>query len=456
MKLTPEEIAAALGAEVVAEGEPGPPRRAVIDSSEAGPGDLFFGLRGAKRDGGEFAPAALEAGAWGVVVGAKVLRSFVPDSDTKDRSGGWVFAVEDPLSALQALARGYIHALDARVVGVTGSVGKTSVKDISRALLPGRVHANRENLNTEIGLPLTILEAPDDTETLVLEMAMRGAGQIAELAAIAEPEVAVITNVGPVHVELLGSVAAIAAAKAEILADLPPGGTAVAPVEAGELEPHLEPIAEVLRFGPGGDVEATEVRVDDGVTEALVKTPLGARRFHFPFTEAHNLTNALAAIAAGVALGADLAGMADRAASIGFSRFRGERLELPGGIVLVNDCYNANPVSMRAALDHLATLDAPRTVAVLGEMGELGPGSAGYHGEVGEHARAAGIDFVVGVGLPARDYGPDELVADPGEAAELLAELLEPGDAVLVKGSRSAGLEAVADQLVDLVPAEEG
>jgi UDP-N-acetylmuramoyl-tripeptide--D-alanyl-D-alanine ligase len=456
VRLTPEEIAAALGAEVLAEGEPGSPSRAIIDSTEAGAGDLFFGLKGASRDGGEFAPAALEAGAWGAVVGTGVLRSFAPDSDTNDRSGGWVFAVEDPLAALQSLARTYRRALGARVVGVTGSVGKTSVKDISRALLPGRVHANRENLNTEIGLPLTILAAPEETETLVLEMAMRGAGQIAELVAIAEPEVAVITNVGPVHVELLGSVAAIAAAKAEILDDLPPGGTAIAPVEAGELEPHLEPIERQLRFGPGGDVEATEARVADGVTEALVSTPLGAQRFHFPFTEAHNLTNALAAIAAGVALGADLAGMADRAASIGFSRFRGERLELPGGIVLVNDCYNANPVSMRAALDHLATLEAPRTVAVLGEMGELGAGSAGYHREVGEHARAAGIDFVIGVGLPARDFGPDELVADPGEAAELLAEMLEPGDAVLIKGSRSAGLEDVAEQLADLVPAEDG
>ena len=454
MKLTPEEIAAAMGAEVVAEGEPGSPRRAVIDSGEAGPGDLFFGLKGANRDGGKFAPAALEAGAWGAVVGPEARQSLCTYTGN-NLCRGWVLVAEDPLAALQALARAWRQALGARVVGVTGSVGKTSVKDISRALLPGKVHANRENLNTEIGLPLTILEAPEGTEILVLEMAMRGAGQIAELAAIAEPEVAVITNVGPVHVELLGSVAAIAAAKAEILADLPPGGTAIAPVEAGELEPHLAPIAQQLRFGPGGDVEATEARIVDGVTEALVSTPLGAQRFHFPFTEGHNLTNALAAIATGVALGADLAGMADRAASIGFSRFRGERLELPGGIVLVNDCYNANPVSMRAALDHLASLEAPRTVAVLGEMGELGPGSAGFHREVGEHARAAGIDFVVGVGLPARDYGPDELVADPGEAAELLAEQLEPGDAVLVKGSRSAGLEAVAEQLVDLVPAEE-
>ena len=459
MKLSPQEIAAALGAEVLGEGAPTSPRRATIDSTRTGPGDLFFGLRGSRHDGAEFAPQAIEAGAWGVVVGPGHHRHLSPD--TGDRSvhtsvRPWVFAVDDPLAAMQALARAWRRALGAPVVGVTGSVGKTSVKDITRALLPGAVHANKENLNTEIGLPLTILEATDEAEALVLEMAMRGKGQIAELAAIAEPEVAVITNVGPVHVELLGSVAAIAAAKAEILDDLPPTGTAVAPAEAGELEPHLERAPRLLRFGPGGDVETTEVKVEEGVTDAVVSTPLGTQRFHFPFTESHNLSNALAAIAAGVALGADLAGMADRAAGIGFSRFRGERLELPGGIVLVNDCYNANPVSMRAALDHLATLEATRTVAVLGEMGELGAGSPGYHREVGEYARAHGIDFVIGVGLPARDYDPDQLVADPGEAAEFLAQQLEPGDAVLVKGSRSAGLESVAEQLADLVPAEDG
>ncbi len=459
MNLSPQEIAAALGAEVVAEGRSESPRRATISSGDAGPGNLFFGLRGANRDGGEFAAAAIDAGAWGVVVGPGFKTQFSPHSEKKGvltRRDAWVFVADDPLVAMHSLARAYRRALGARVVGVTGSVGKTSVKDIARALLPGRVHASPENFNTEIGLPLTILEAPADTDVLVLEMAMRGRGQIAELAAIAEPEVAVITNVGPVHVELLGSIEAIAAAKAEILDDLPAGGTAVAPVEAGFLEPHLEPIVEQLRFGPGGDVEAVEVQVADGVTEALVATPLGSRRFHFPFAEAHNLTNALAAIAAGVALDADLAEMADRAADIGFSRFRGERIELGDGIVLVNDCYNANPVSMRAALDHLATLEAERTVAVLGEMGELGPESADFHREVGEHARAAGIDFVIGVGAPARDYDPDELVADPGEAAELLAARLEPGDAVLVKGSRSAGLEAVAEQLPDLVEVGDG
>jgi UDP-N-acetylmuramoyl-tripeptide--D-alanyl-D-alanine ligase len=453
MKLGAAEIAAAMGAEVVAEGGDGTPRRATIDSSVTGPGDLFFGLRGANRDGGEFAPAAIEAGAWGVVVGPghaePVMLSFPTDSEGKLNSGAWVFAVEDPLAAMQALARAWRRALGARVLGVTGSVGKTSVKDIARSLIPGRVHANRENLNTEIGLPLTILEAPEETETLVLEMAMRGAGQIAELGAIAEPDVAVITNVGPVHIELLGSIAAIAAAKAEILDALPEHGTAVVPVQAGELEPHLARVAHQLRFGAGGDVEAAEVRIGEGVTEALVATPRGCQLFHFPFTEAHNLTNALAAIAAAVALGADPADMADGAASIGFSSFRGERLELGDGIVLVNDCYNANPVSMRAALDHLATLGAPRTIAVLGEMGELGSDAPGYHREVGEHARADGVDFLIGVGEPARGYDPDELVAGPGEAAELLAARLEPGDAVLVKGSRSAGLESLAETLME-------
>jgi UDP-N-acetylmuramoyl-tripeptide--D-alanyl-D-alanine ligase len=451
MNLGPEQIAAATGAEIVAEGRPGTPQRAAIASNEIRSGDLFFGLRGGRTDGGSFAADAIAAGAWGAVVGPTLRSHFIPDSGTNQDIDGWVFVVADPLAALAALARAWRRELGARVVGVTGSVGKTSVKDIARALLPGRVQANRENLNTEIGLPLTVLEAPPGTETLVLEMAMRGAGQIAELAAIAEPEVAVITNVGPVHVELLGSVEAIAAAKAEVLAALPPDGTAVVPVEAGELESHLGEAPRLLRFGPGGDVEAVESSVEDGVTEALVATPAGQARFHFPFAERHNLTNALAAIGAGVALGAPLEQMADRAANIGFSRFRGERLELGDGIVLVNDCYNANPVSMRAALDHLASLAGERHVAVLGEMAELGSGAAGYHREVGAHARAEGVDLLVGVGEPARDYDPDELVATPEEAAELLAAQLEPGDAILVKGSRSAGLEAVAAALGELL-----
>jgi UDP-N-acetylmuramoyl-tripeptide--D-alanyl-D-alanine ligase len=440
--LDPEQIAAAMGAEIVVRGGSGSPERAIIDSGEAGGGDLFFGLHGENVDGGEFAPAAIAAGAWGAVLGR---------NRASDLEGAWVFSVPEPLLALQALARVWRQELGATVVGVTGSVGKTSVKDIIRVLLPGRVHANRENLNTEIGLPLTVLEAPVETDVLVLEMAMRGRGQIAELAAIAPPSVAVITNVGPVHVELLGSIEAIAAAKAEILAALPQDGAAVVPVEAGELEAHLDGVPRLIRFGSGGDVDVVERRTSGGVTEALIAAPTGEQLFHFPFTEDHNLTNALAAVAAGVALGAPLGEMADRAANIGFSRFRGERLDLGDGIVLVNDCYNANPVSMRAALDHLASIQGTRRIAVLGEMAELGPEAGRYHREVGAHARAEGVDVLIGVGEPARDYGPDELVGAPVEAAELLAAQLEPGDAILVKGSRSAGLEAVAESLVELL-----
>jgi UDP-N-acetylmuramoyl-tripeptide--D-alanyl-D-alanine ligase len=442
VNLTAEQVAEALGAEIVARGEASSPQRGIIDSSEAGPGDLFFGLRGERVDGGEFAPAALAGGAWGAVVG---------ENRAGGLDGAWVFAAADPLVALQALAGAWRRELAAPAVGITGSVGKTSVKDIARAMLPGRVHANRENLNTEIGLPLTLLEAPADTELLVLEMAMRGPGQIAELASIAEPQVGVITNVGPVHVELLGSVAAVAAAKAEILAALPADGTAVVPVEAGELEAHLGAAPSLLRFGAGGDIDVVEQRVASGTTDALIATPAGEARFHFPFAERHNLTNALAAIGAGVALGASPEEMADRAANIGFSRFRGERLEFGDGIVLVNDCYNANPVSMRAALDHLATIAGIRRIAVLGEMAELGAEAPVYHGEVGAHARTVGVDLLIGIGEPARAYDPDELVGDPAEAAELLAAQLEPGDTILVKGSRSAGLEAVAETLKDLI-----
>jgi UDP-N-acetylmuramoyl-tripeptide--D-alanyl-D-alanine ligase len=461
VRINGAEIAAATGARVVAEGSAEPPRRAVIDSSAVEAGDLFCGLRGESRDGGEFAAGAIEAGAWGVVVGPEHAARLVAGSEpaVPDGSDGpatvargplgpvWILAADDPLAALQALATANRRALGAKVLGVTGSVGKTSVKDIARALLPGAVHANPQNFNTEIGLPLTILGAPDDTERLVLEMAMRGAGQIAELAGIAEPDAAIITNVGPVHVEQMGSVEAIAAEKAAVIDFLPADGTVVAPVEAGELEPHLERAPHLLRFGPGGDVEAVESKVVDGSTEALVRTPLGEARFVLPFVEPYNLTNALAAIAGGVALGIRPGDLNVRPLDIGFSRFRGERVKLADGIVLVNDCYNANPVSMRAALDHLATLEAPRTVAVLGMMGELGADEARFHREVGAHAREAGVDVVVGIGALAREYDPDELLADPGEAAEWLDSHLEPGDAVLIKGSRSVGMETIAEFL---------
>jgi UDP-N-acetylmuramoyl-tripeptide--D-alanyl-D-alanine ligase len=438
-------IALAADAEVVREGGKGGPERAEIDSRSVGEGDLFVGLPGENTDGGRFAGDALVAGAWGVLVG--------PDSAEEaaradDGGSGWILAARSPLHSLQSLARSWRSELGARVLGITGSTGKTTVKDICRTILPAEVHASPENFNTEIGLPLAVLSAPEETEVLVLEMGMRGVGQIAELTAISSPDVAVITNVGPVHVELLGSVEAIAAAKAEIIDGLRPGGTAVVPSEAGLLEQHLSRAPKLLRFGPGGDVDATWVLAEKGETDAVVKTPSGEQAFNFPFVEAHNLQNALAAVAAGLALGYPAEEMAALAPGIVFSRLRGELVELPESVVLVNDSYNANPISMRAALDHLASLEVSgRRLAVLGEMRELGPDAGAYHREIGEYARKVGVEHIIGVGELASEYGPDEQVADADAAADALSAALGRGDAVLVKGSRAIGLERVAEKL---------
>ncbi len=443
IELAPERIADAGGLQILREGGGGRPAGAEVDSRRSAAGDLFFGLPGQSSDGGAFAAAALANGAWGVVVGDQHARALAAGS------AGWVFASDDPLASLQAIAREWRWELDCRVVGITGSTGKTSVKDIVRALLPFRAHASPENFNTEIGLPLAILGAEPGTEVLVLEMAMRGLGQIAELCEIAEPDTGVITNVGPVHLELLGTLEAIAEAKAELLQGLGEGGRAIVPVDAEALEPHLADSLETFTFGPGGDVHAVSSQVTARSTEAVIATPAGEQRFVFPFPEAHNLTNALAAVAVGIAVGATPDQLARRAPDVTFSRLRGELLELPDGIALVNDSYNANPISMRAALQSLAAMPAPgRRVAVLGGMAELGPAAGGYHRDVGALARGLGIGPLIGVGELARDYAPDEWAADAEAAVALADRLIEPGDAVLVKGSRSVGLEAFTDGLL--------
>lgn len=446
IRLSADRIAAAAGAEVVREGGPGQPQRGEVDSRRVGPGDLFFGLRGEHADGGEFAGAALAAGAWGAIVTPPRAESL-SGSDVD----GWVMAAPDPERALGGVATAWRREIGCPVVGITGSTGKTSVKDICRAMLPFRVHASPENYNTEIGLPLALLSAPEppETEVIVLEMAMRGVGQIADLCEIAEPDVAAITNIGPVHLELLGTLDAVTEAKAEILQGLRERGRAVVPADAEALAPHIGEHLVTLTFGPGADVFARRSRVEGDSTVALVGTPHGEREFRFPFAEAYNLTNALAAIAIGVALDAPLAAMAERAPEIGFSRLRGELLQLRDGVVIVNDCYNANPISMRAALDHLASLETPgRRMAVLGEMAELGPQAPVYHREVGAYARELGVGPIVGVGELARDYAPDEWVPDARTAVPVTHALIEPGDLILVKGSRAVGLELLSDELV--------
>jgi UDP-N-acetylmuramoyl-tripeptide--D-alanyl-D-alanine ligase len=390
----------------------------VIDSRGVGPGDLFVGLPGERVDGGRFAAQALAAGAWGVLVANEHTR--LGGQSPQSRA---VIAVDDPLVALGSLARAWRRELGAKVVGITGSTGKTSTKDLLAGMLAPhlRVVATHANLNTEIGLPLTILGAPAGTEALVLEMAMRGKGQIAELVAIAEPDVGVITNVGPVHLELLGSVEAVAAAKAELVRDLRPGATAVLPAGEPLLDSHLRDDITVVRFG--------EEPLPDGL--------------ELPFTSAHMLRNARAAVAAARALGVDPAGRVE----VELSAMRGQRIELPGHIVVVNDCYNANPMSMRAALDDLAVSADGRRVAVLGDMLELGPEELRFHAEIGDHARAVGVELLVTVGPLAREMRGDHAVDTAAEAASLVRELVRPGDTVLVKASRGVGLEVVAEAL---------
>ena len=419
IELAPDRIAAEVGGEVARVGASGRPARAVIDSREVGVGDLFFGLRGSRSDGGEHAAAALEAGAWGVVVDRD--RAATLANSDGDGLGDRGATIRSPRCRRSPAPGGASSA--ARWSGSPARPARPRSRTSRGRCCRAASTRARENFNTEIGLPLTILEAPAETEVLVLEMAMRGIGQIAELCEIAEPDVAAITNVGPVHLELLGTVEAIAEAKAEILSGLGPDGRAVVPADAEALEPHLADELETITFGPGGDVFVRETEATETGIRAAIVTPEGDATFELGFTEAHNLANCACAIAIGVALGADPGAMARRAADISFSRLRGELVDLPAGAVLVNDCYNANPISMQAALDHLASLaPAGRRIAVLGGMAELGPDGPGYHREAAAHARGLGIERAGRASASSPATTPPTSWAPDAEAAvELIA-----------------------------------
>ena len=282
---------------------------------------------------------------------------------------------------------------------------------------------------------------------------MRGLGQIGALCEIARPDVAVITSIGPVHLELLGTVENVALAKAEVVDALPLGGRAVVPYGVPVLEALMTRTdIEVLRFGRGGDIQLCQFEAP-----LLVAGVAGTRvELKVPFSARHQAENTLAALGAYRALGLPLDLAGDGAGEIAFSRWRGEEHELPGGGLVINDAYNANPVSMDAALGHLSEraddLDG-RAVAVLGEMAELGPHAPEYHRWVGQEARDWGIDVVIAVGGElAAEYRADAQAPDAAAAVPLVRSLLKPGDVVLVKASRAAGLEVVAEALTG-VPA---
>jgi UDP-N-acetylmuramoyl-tripeptide--D-alanyl-D-alanine ligase len=395
-----------------------------IDSRRVAEGDLFVAVGG----GADFRDHAFARGAAAVLVPA------------------------DAHAALAAIGRAVRDRSNARIVAITGSVGKTSTKDILAALCRphARTVAAEASYNAELGVPLTLSRVEPDTEICVLELAMRGFGQIAALCDIARPELGVITSIAPAHLELVGSLEGVARAKAELLEALPPGATVILPADVPELDPLVPEGLHVLRFP--GDAEVVEWEpLDDGAR--LVADVIGRRvSLELNVRARHHATNALAALLAYEALGLPLDQAHVGAGSIEMSRWRGEELPLPGGGLLINDAWNASPLSMRAALDHLAGVaDGRTTVAVLGDMAELGPDADGYHRQIGEYARELGVEGLLAVGPLAAGYvegaGFGQAVPDVATALDVMKTLIQPGDCVLVKASRAIGLEVLAEQL---------
>jgi UDP-N-acetylmuramoyl-tripeptide--D-alanyl-D-alanine ligase len=386
-----------------------------IDSRRVEEGDLFVAVGG----GADFRTHAFARGAAAVLL---------PD---------------DAFAALAALGGAVRSRSSARVVGITGSTGKTSTKDILASLVVphARTVAAERSYNNELGVPLTLCRLEPETEVCIVELAMRGFGQIAELCATARPDIGLITSVGPAHLELVGSLEGVARAKAELLDALPEGAVAIVPEGVPALErEHLD----VRTFGPEG-VESFDV--EDG--RSCATFDLRGRRVELElnFTARHHAENTLAALLAYEALGFPLEQAQVGAGRIEFSSWRGDELPLPGGGLLINDAWNANPVSMRAALEHLARRAGERRrVAVLGDMAELGPDGPAYHQEIGRLAVELGI-VVLAVGELAKGYRGAKWTPTAEEAVQLLDEVVLPGDCVLVKGSRAVGLETVADAL---------
>ncbi|MEX0800375.1 MAG: UDP-N-acetylmuramoyl-tripeptide--D-alanyl-D-alanine ligase [Dehalococcoidia bacterium] len=455
-----DELTEAADGLLIARGGPagGEFQRAVIDSREAGPGDLFFALRGERHDGHEFVGQALGRGATGLVVERPLA---VPDGIT-------VLHVNDSLTALQRLAaRRRESRPDLRVIGVTGSVGKTTCKELIAAVLGARpdgrpsgrfrVLKSEANLNTEIGLPLTLLRLEEGHERAVLEMAMYAPGEIDLLCHIARPQIGVVTNVSSVHLERLGSMGAIATAKAELVEALPPDGVAVLNGD----DPRVTAMAartkaRAILYGRSEqcDVRAGEVegrgldgisfRLSHGGSSVAVEMPLPGRHHVYP-----GLAAAAVALAEGMTL--EEIGGALREAR---PELRLRVLTAPAGYTIIDDTYNASPPAMIAALDLLSDLPG-RRVALLGEMRELGDDEADGHRRVGERA-AACADLVLVVGERARPLyeaaasGQAEArYLDSVEAAtSALRDELRPGDHLLVKASRAVGLESVVEALV--------
>lgn len=411
-----------------------------VDTRTLAPGDLFFGLRGPNHDGNTHAAAALAKGAVAAVVDGSV------------DAPGTLLRVPDSLTALHSLTSAARTEWTGDVVGVTGSAGKTTTKDVIAEMLAEqfRTEKTQGNLNNHIGLPLSLLRLDDHAQVAVLEMGMNHAGEIRQLAQLASPRVGVVTNVGSAHIENFESIEGIAAAKRELIEALGPAGVAV-------LNADDNRVAAFANYHPGrsilyGQSQRAELRAHD-----VQSTPDGTRfhvgpvRFETTLTGRHNVSNILASLATASAFGVAPDRLVDRVRALVPPKMRGERLT-HNGILIFNDCYNSNPDAARAMLDVLRDTPAKRRIAVLGEMLELGRLAEALHRDVGNYAAASGIDVLVGIRgaccymldaakLSGIADGAAFFFDDAREAGELVRSLAQPGDAILFKGSRGVHVE---------------
>jgi UDP-N-acetylmuramoyl-tripeptide--D-alanyl-D-alanine ligase len=431
-----------------------------IDTRTLATNELFIAIRGEHFDGTSFAETAIERGAAGVVVprGGRTWSAMA----LAERPA--VIEVDDTVVALQALAHAIRRASGAKVVAITGSAGKTTTKEVTAELLGAQYHVvrNKGNFNNHIGLPLSLIELRRRPEMAVVELGMNHAGEISTLVRVAEPDARVWTNVGEAHVGFFGSMDAIADAKAEILERATDETVLVANADDPRISARIGSFpGRVRTFGieRDADVRATQV-IDRGIdgTDAQVTTPLGAVAVTTSLVGRGNLANVLAGIAVALEYGVPLATIASTVSSLRPAAHRGEVLRLGSGVIVIDDSYNASPTAMRRALEVLAATSARRRVAVLGEMLELGDRALDLHADLGR-AVAAAVDALFAVGGTAAealvsaavaaglDRGRARLFADSTEAGAAVADFVQSGDVVLVKGSRGIKTDRVVDRL---------
>ena len=423
----------------------------VCDSRSVSPGSLFVCLRGSRRDGHDFVGEAARRGALAVLC-------------ERGRGQSWpglaVFEADDPLSALSTLANRVRRRSHASVIGVAGSAGKTTTKDVLRSLLAPVLPtvASPASFNNELGVSLTLSLLEPASRFCVCELGTNGPGALAAVCRIAEPDAGILTAIGAEHLESLRTLSGVAAAEAELITALRPGAVMVLPQGEPLLDEHRRDELEEWTFGLDrkADVYPVEWSRVGGTTKVELRVREATIAFTTNLPSPHHRLNMCAAVAAYAALGLPLERVREGAAEVQLSPWRGREQPLPGGGVLINDAYNANPLSMRAALETLiSSRSGARTVAILGEMAELGVESERWHQSIGKEAAAVGVDLLVAIGALARIYiaGSDGRIEsrwfpDAESAAVTLPTLLQPGDAVLLKGSRVAGLERLADAVV--------